>query len=122
MQKIILFYKFTALPDPEMTRLWQRSLAEQYNLRGRILLSKHGINGTLGGDIDDLKAYVKATKSFAGFKQTVIKWSDGGRDDFPKLQVKVRDEIVSFGAADELQVDEQGVIGGGQHLKPQKSY
>jgi UPF0176 protein len=120
MQKIILYYKFTPIADPEMMRLWQRALCEKLNLKGRILISKHGINGTLGGNLDDLKAYVKETKQFAGFKGTTFKWSDGARDHFPKLSIKVRDEIVSFGAADELRVDEQGVVGGGKHLKPEE--
>jgi len=120
MQKIILYYKFTPLTDPEAVRLWQRTLCEKYNLRGRILLSKHGINGTLGGDIEDLKTYVKETKMFKSFKGTVFKWSDGGRDNFPKLSVRVRDEIVSFGVSDELKVDEHGVVGGGKHIKPEQ--
>jgi UPF0176 protein len=118
MQKILLYYKFAPIPDPEAIRLWQRSLCERLNLKGRILLSPHGINGTVGGDIEDLKAYVKETKSYAAFKSTTFKWSDGARDDFPKLSVKVRDEIVTFGAADEIKVDEHGIVGGGKHLKP----
>jgi UPF0176 protein len=120
MQKIILYYTFTPVSEPEAVRLWQKTLCEKLNLTGRILLSRHGINGTLGGDIDDLKAYVKETRAFAPFKRTAFKWSDGGRDNFPKLSVKVRDEIVTFGAADELVVDENGVVGGGKHLKPEE--
>lgn len=120
MQKILLYYKFTPLSDPEAVRLWQKTLCEKLSLKGRILLSEHGINGTVGGDIEDLKAYVKETKSFPGFKGTQFKWSDGSRDDFPKLSIKVRDEIVTFGAADELKVDENGVVGGGKHLKPEQ--
>lgn len=102
-----------------MLRLWQRALCEKLNLKGRILISKHGINGTLGGDINSIKAYVKATKDHAPFKDIMFKWSDGTGNDFPKLIVKVRPEIVSFGAADELKVDEHGVVGGGKHLKPE---
>ncbi len=120
MQKIILYYKFAPLGDPEAVRLWQRTLCEKYNLRGRILISKHGINGTLGGNIEDLKTYVKQTKLFAPFKGTAFKWSDGGVENFPKLSVRVRDEIVSFGVADELKVDDHGVVGGGKHLKPEQ--
>jgi len=120
MQKIILFYRFTPVRDPEMVRLWQRALSEKLDLRGRILISEHGINGTLGGDINNLKQYVKEFKQFAGFKDTVFKWSDGSAADFPKLSVKVRDEIVTFGAKDELKVDEHGVVGGGKHLKPEQ--
>jgi UPF0176 protein len=120
MQKVILYYKFTPLSDPESVRLWQKTLLERFNLRGRILISKHGINGTVGGDIKDVKAYVKETKQYPGFKDTVFKWSDGTGDEFPRASVKVREEIVSFKAGDELQVDEHGVVGGGKHLKPKQ--
>lgn len=120
MQKILLYYIFAPLQDPEAVRLWQKALCEKLELKGRILISKHGLNGTVGGDLDALKAYAKETKSFAPFKRITFKWSDGSRSDFPKLSVKVRDEIVSFGVADELQVDEKGVVGGGVHLKPEE--
>jgi UPF0176 protein len=118
MQKILLYYKFTPLKDPEAIRLWQRILCESLDLKGRILISEHGINGTVGGEVEDLKTYVKQTKQFTGFKGTKFKWSDGGRNHFPKLSVKVREEIVSFGAAKELKVDTTGVVNGGTHLKP----
>jgi UPF0176 protein len=117
-QKIILYYGFTPLADPEAIRLWQRTLCEQLSLKGRILISRHGINGTLGGDIDDLRRYVAQTREFPGFRRIDFKWSEGGVDDFPRLRVRVRDEVVSFGANDELAVDESGVIGGGVRLSP----
>lgn len=119
-QKILLYYKFAPLSDPEAVKLWQKTLCEILNLKGRILISKHGLNGTVGGDMDDLKEYVKQTKSYAPFKEMTFKWSDGTRDHFPRLSVKVRPEIVSFGAADQLEVDENGVVGGGKHLKPEQ--
>lgn len=118
MQKILLYYKFTPIKDVETMKLWQKTLCDSLNLHGRILISKHGINGTVGGDIEDLKKYIKATKVFPGFKGTVFKWSEGGREDFPRMSVKAKDEIVAFDAADELQVDEKGVVNGGIHLKP----
>ena len=116
MQKIILYYKFVPIADPDSVRLWQRTLCEMLNLKGRIIISPHGINGTVGGDIDDVKRYAKETKMY--FKGMAFKWSDGTRDHFPRLSVKVRDEIVTFGAADELRVNAKGVVGGGKHLKP----
>ncbi len=119
--------------------LWQRSLCESLGLRGRIIISKHGINGTVGGEIDACKRYIKRTRQHPAFKKLQIKWSDGtsfvphepellkGEDraprwqkisDFPRLSVKVRDELVAFGIPAETQVDELGVIGGGKHLSP----
>lgn len=120
MQKILLYYKFAPVADPEAVRLWQHALCEKLNLKGRILIADHGLNGTVGGDIKDLKQYAKDTKTHPAFKDMVFKWSDGSSDDFPKLVVKVRPEIVTFGARDEIAVDENGVIGGGKHLKPRQ--
>jgi len=119
MEKIILLYNFSPLKDPEATRLWQKTLCEKLNLKGRIIISRHGINATLSGDLKSLKTYVKELKSFTPFKQTNIKWSDGSSQSFPKLSVKVRAELVTFGAASELKVNKNGVVGGGKHLSPE---
>lgn len=123
--KIVLFYAFAPLADPEAIRLWQRDLGEALGLRGRLLISKDGVNGTLGGDLPAVKKWLRSFRSYAPFANADIKWSEGtgldadGRSlDFPKLSVKVRDEIVSFGAPGELRVDEHGVIGGGARLTP----
>ena len=122
--KVILFYGFTPLADPDAIRLWQHTLCDSLGIRGRIIVSRDGINGTLGGDVVQLKKYVKGTRSYAPFKDLDVKWSegrareDGSTADFPRLSVRVRDELVTFGVPDELHVDESGVIDGGTHLTP----
>jgi len=118
--KILLFYMFTPLADPEAVRLWQRDLCESLGLGGRIILSKDGINGTVGGELKAVKKYLRKTREYAPFKSIDFKWSEGQGNDFPRLSVKVRDELVSFGAPGELRVDENGVVGGGTHLSPEE--
>ncbi|MCJ1702292.1 rhodanese-related sulfurtransferase [Rathayibacter sp. VKM Ac-2926] len=125
LPKILLFYRFVPLADPESVRLWQRELAEHLGLRGRVLLSKDGVNGTLGGEMGALKRWVRRTREHSAFRGLEVKWSDGtglddeGRSvDFPGLSVKVREEIVSFGAPEELRVDGSGVVGTGVRLAP----
>ena len=117
-EKILLYYKFQPIADPEAVRLWQRDLCEGLGLTGRIIVSPHGINGTVGGDIRACKTYAKKTKEY--FRGIEFKWSEGSAADFPKLSVKARDEIVAFGAPEELEVDEHGVVGGGTHLTPEQ--
>ena len=119
MQKVILYYKFIPVADPKMTMRWQKELCNRLNLKGRIIVSVHGINGTLGGDIEDLREYKREMNRSVVFKNITYKWSDANEDPFPRLSVKVKDELVAFGAADEIKVDENGVIGGGKHLKPE---
>ncbi|QHC57089.1 rhodanese-related sulfurtransferase [Rathayibacter tanaceti] len=121
----MLFYRFVPLADPESVRLWQRELCESLGLRGRLLLSSHGVNGTLGGEMEALKRYVRRTREYSAFHGLEVKWSDGsgldndGRSlDFPGLSVKVRDEIVSFGAPEELRVEASGVVGTAPRLAP----
>lgn len=121
MQKILLYYKFTPLSDPEAVKLWQKTLCEKLHLKGRIIVTRHGLNGTVGGEVDDLKTYVKETKQYPAFKDIVWKWSEGTGNDFPRLSVRHRRELVGFkNSDDEFSVDENGVVGGGVHLKPEQ--
>lgn len=125
--KVILYYAFRPLADPEAVRLWQQTLCESLGLKGRIIVSPHGINGTLGGDVDVLKQYVHGTRAYPPFRDLDVKWSDGSplrpdgsTSDFPRLRVRARDEVVTFGVPDELEVDERGVVGGGTPLTPEE--
>ena len=120
LQKIILFYGFAPVADPVALRLWQKSLCESLGLKGRIIISKHGINGTLGGNMLDLKQYASRTREFPGFSKIDYKWANAEGTEFPKLSVKNRNELVAFRAPDEVQVDVTGVTNGGKHLAPRE--
>ena len=119
-QRVLLYYGFTPVNDPVAVRLWQIKLCESLNLKGRIFISPTGINGTVGGDIEDLRNYVQQTRKYPGFKKIGFKWSQGTGNEFPKLRVQLKDELVAFNNPDEIKVNESGVIGGGQHLRPEQ--
>lgn len=141
--KILLYYLFTPVADPQAVMLWQRELCESLGLRGRIIIAPTGINGTVGGELDACKQYIKRTREYAPFKglDATMKWSEGtGFEpetpkvfhnvdrrvpwkrilDFPRLSVKARDELVGFGSPDEIKVGPDGVENGGIHLSPQE--
>lgn len=119
MKKVILYYKFVPVADPAITMRWQREVCQRLNLKGRIIVSPHGINGTLGGDIENLREYKREMNRSILFKGITYKWNDGNGEEFPRLSVKVRPELVAFGRPD-IKVDETGVVGGGKHLKPEE--
>lgn len=118
MQKIVLFYKFIPISDPETIMFWQRALCEKLGLKGRILISPHGVNATLGGDLQNLKYYTREMNAHSLFCDITYKWSNGGVEHFPKLKVKIKPEIVAFDAQDEIIVGKNGIVNGGKHLKP----
>jgi UPF0176 protein len=118
--KVLLFYAFTPLADPDAIRLWQRDLCESLGIGGRIIISPHGINGTVGGELAAVKKYRRKITEYPAFKDIDFKWSEGTATDFPKLKVRVRDELVGFGAPEEVSVTKKGVVGGGKHLTPQQ--
>lgn len=81
LSKILLYYCFTPISDPTAIMLWQRNLCEKLGLKGRILISEHGINGTVGGDMDACKRYVRETREYPGFKR----WNSSGPRVVPMI-------------------------------------
>lgn len=103
-ERVILYYKFVPLKDPQATMLWQRELCARLGLKGRIIVSQHGINGTLGGKLESLRKYRRAMTDSMLFGRIQYKWTKGGASDFPRLSVKVRDELVTLAPGEEFDV------------------
>jgi UPF0176 protein len=95
MYTVILYYKYIPLENPKALMREQRRVCENLSLKGRILIAEEGINGTLEGKTEDIEAYCKAFLSDSRFSDVIIKKSTGTGNAFSKLQIKVREEIVS---------------------------
>lgn len=74
----------------------QEQFCRGRNLTGRIIVSKEGINGTIEGTKEDVASYQQWMMQDPRFEDMHFKLSDGTGNAFPKLSVKVRDEIVSL--------------------------
>lgn len=94
--EILLYYKYQLIRSPEKFAAEQRALCEKLGLKGRIIVAKEGINGTLEGLAKDTKKYVAFMKAKRGFADIHWKRSEGTGSAFPRLSVKVRPEIVSL--------------------------
>jgi UPF0176 protein len=73
----------------------QRAICSQLNLKGRILIAKEGINGTLEGEAEDIEKYCQMMDAHEFFTGISFKKSTGNGKAFPKLIVRVRSEIVT---------------------------
>ncbi len=108
--KILLFYFYTDISHPHGLRDQMELVCSGLGLTGRFIISKEGINATLEGLNKRVEKFVKILKSDPRFAQTHFKISDGDGKAFPKLNVKLRDEIVSGHLADE-DVDPNQITG-----------
>jgi UPF0176 protein len=95
---VILFYKFLTLTDPEAFALAHTAKCKELGLKGRMLVAEEGINGTFEGTRESIDAYKAFIHSDARFADMLIKESAGTGKAFPKLSIRVRDEVVTLGA------------------------
>jgi UPF0176 protein len=115
--KIILFYKYVRIADPEMVRESQVKICERLGLKGRCIIAGEGINATYEGTAENIKKYITELEEDDRFRNIHFKISHGTGEAFPKLSIKVRKEIVSLqlGFCD---IDPNQVTG--KRLKPEE--
>jgi UPF0176 protein len=113
---IVLFYKYVKINNPKEVLEWQLGLAKSLGLKGRVIISKEGINATLEGTTESIEKYLESYFKDERFAGTHIKRSTGTGDAFPRLSVKVRPEIVTLGLEDDIDPNETT----GKHLKPEE--
>jgi len=118
MNKILLFYKYIDIDQPEAIKQWQLDLCKSLNLTGRIIVASEGINGTLGGTNEETDTYVSAMLAHPLFGDIDFKTSAGSAADFPRLSVKVKQEITRLGVDPATLKAHQG----GKHLTPEQTH
>jgi len=115
---ILLFYKYVVLSEPEAILEWQQTLCKSLDLRGRIILAKEGINGTVGGTKEATDAYIAAMEQHPLFDKIDFKTAPGGNDHFPRMRIVIKNEIVNLG----LDTQKVSVKDTGTHLTPEQAH
>ncbi len=118
MEKILIFYKYVAIPDTAALLAAQQELCGRLGLKGRIILAHEGINGTVGGTYESTQAYKHAMLNHPLFSDMDIKESDGTADNFPRLRIVIKEEIVHLG----LDPKRVPASRSGIHLTPQQAH
>ncbi len=93
--QVLLYYKYTNLKNPKEIMNAQKELCLGLGLKGRIIVAHEGINGTIEGTTKAVNDYIAKMAKQKEFKDIHYKISKGTGTAFPKLSVKVRDEIVT---------------------------
>jgi len=97
MYQIISFYKFSNIVDIESLRSLLYEFCTDNNIKGTIIIANEGINCSLSGKQESIKAFCRFLKNYSFLDNISIKVSFSNVAPFQKTKVKIKKEIIKFG-------------------------
>jgi len=100
--RVLLFYKYVNFPEPQQFRERHLKFCNENDIRGRVWISKEGINATVSGKTNDIENYKNEIRSYSQFSDIWFKEDKYHEHAFNKIHVRVKNEIVNsdFGEID----------------------
>ena len=112
--KVVSFYRFLDLQDPQATCTALQSLCDENGLLGTILVASEGVNGTLAGNRDAVQAVFNWLEAKLRLESPFeARWTDAGEAPFRRMRVRLKKEIVTLGRPDIRPQDSTG-----KHVTP----
>ncbi len=96
MYRVLLYYQYVPIDDPEVFAAEHKEFCEELELKGRILVAKEGINGTVSGTKEQTDRYMEAMHADPRFKDMVFKIDEAEGHAFKKMKVRPRPELVTL--------------------------
>lgn len=108
MYHVLLYYKFIRMKHPEAEVKRHQEVCKALQLKGRILINADGINGTVGGTPESIRLYQDYMNAHKYFNNIDFKVTPAETNPFPKMQVKLREEIITTEAMHEIDLCRRG--------------
>jgi len=106
-------YHFTRLTNLREKQQQLRSLCKSLDILGTLLLAEEGLNGTISGRAGSIACVLDSLNAWPEIDDLEIKYSESADQNFKRLKVKIKKEIVTMGKP-EVDV----VRDAGQYVKP----
>ena len=94
---VLLYYYYYPIKDPDAFRNEHHQLCLKLQLKGRIIVSPEGINGTVSGLSKNCQEYMKFLQIYEGFENIAFKVHAAEGHTFEKLHIRCKKEIVNSG-------------------------
>ena len=94
---IAAFYKFVSLPDHRDQQRLLLQCCDAHEVRGTILLANEGINGTIAGPPDGVRAVLAFLRRDPRLSDLTHKSSYASLQPFSRMKVRLKKEIVTLG-------------------------
>ena len=114
---VLLYYCYNKLNDKNKYCQLHKEFCTYLDLKGRIIISDEGLNGTVSGSKEDCQIYMEFVKSDSRFSNIDFKIDNCDKHLFPKLSIKIKPYLIKIGI-DNLDPNK----GGGIHLSPKEFY
>lgn len=88
--RVLLYYKFVAVPDAEQFAAEHLAYCKELNVKGRILIADEGINGTLSGTIEQTEQYMAHMRANPLFSDMVFKIDETDKHAFKRFLYDTR--------------------------------
>lgn len=111
---VAAFYKFATLDDYEVMRDPLKAFCQEHNVRGCVLLAREGINGTICGPEEGVRAVLARIRADERLADLVHKEAWTHRHVYKKIRVRLKQEIVRLAIDD---IDPNDVVG--TYVKPE---
>lgn len=112
--RILLFYKYVEIEDPETIVDEHLKACKELGLKGRIFIGAEGINGTCSGTIEQTDAYINMMEESKYFQNIDYKIDEADAHVFKKMHVRVKEQIVNLSLEDDINPNELT----GNYLEP----
>ncbi|MDF2064978.1 rhodanese-related sulfurtransferase [Bacillus sp. Cr_A10] len=116
--RVLLYYKYVPIEDPVTFAQEHLAACKEIGLKGRILVSNEGINGTCSGTIEQTDAYMNMMKADERFADMVFKIDEAEGHAFKKMHVRPKKEIVHLGLEEDINPNELT----GNYLSPKEFF
>ncbi len=93
--QVLLYYKYTNLENLEELLSQHKEITKELGLTGRILIGKEGLNGTVEGTVENTQKFQEWLTKIPQFQDVEFKISPSTGNSFPKMSVRIREEIVA---------------------------
>lgn len=100
--RVLLYYKYVTIDDPETFAAEHLKFCKEHHLKGRILVSTEGINGTLSGTKEDTDKYIEHMHADNRFADLTFKIDEAESHAFKKMHVRPRREIVALDLEEDI--------------------
>ena len=95
MFEVFGFYKFIKLTSLKKIKTILQKILIKKNIKGTIIISKEGLNGTISGKLIDIKSTIKKINQIFKFKKFDSEnTSKSNFQPFHKPKVKIKEEVV----------------------------